>query len=129
MFGVLVGGDSRFMAIHGIGGEERRVWRAVLFALAVVAQLVLPAITMRAQALAAELCVVDRGDGGDPSKGHRHQQQCLHCRVHDCAALMPPSVRVAGATRVTAAEPPIAARLAVAPLRRVQPPPTGPPAR
>jgi hypothetical protein len=76
------------------------------------------------------LCVVDKDDGGDDSsKRDPHQQQCLHCRVHDCAALTPPAARAAGALRVAAAEPPATTRLAVAPMRRVQPPPTGPPAR
>lgn len=117
------------MAHQGIPQAERRVWRAVVFALAVLAQLVLPAIGMRAQALAAELCVLDNGDGSDTSKAHVHQQQCAHCRVHDCSALTPPAASEVAVVRVMAAATVAAARqTANSPNRRAQPPPTGPPA-
>lgn len=121
------GGDSRVMAIDGISGNERRAWRAVMFALAVVAQLLLPAITMRAQALAADLCTIQT-DNEDSSGGHSHQQQCAHCRVHDCSALSPPAVHAVAIQRARAAEPTAAAPLALLPRRLAQPPPTGPPA-
>jgi len=126
MFLRLGGRDSGLMMNHGFSGNERRAWRAVVFALAVVAQLLVPAITMRAQALAAELCAVQTGD--DSSGTHTHQQQCAHCRVHDCSALPPPAVSHVAVQRVSAAEPAASRPLVLLPRRLAQPPPTGPPA-
>jgi hypothetical protein len=120
--------DSWLMVTRGLSGRERRVWRAAVFALAVMAQLVVPSIAMRAQALAAQLCVVQTDGDSDSSKGHVHQQQCAHCRVHDCSALTPPAVRVVAAVRVAAVEPVVALPPRVVPGRRAQPPSTGPPA-
>lgn len=127
MFLSLSGGDTRFMTTHGIARSERSAWRGVLFGLAVLAQLVLPAIALRAQAVAGELCVTR--DGSDAPKGHAHEQQCAHCRLHNCSSLPPPVVSVAAVARIEtlAARPWIAAEAAT-PGRRAQPPPTGPPA-
>lgn len=116
------------MTTPGIARSELRAWRTVLFGLAVLAQLVLPAIVLRAQALAGELCVVS--DGSDaPSQGHAHEQQCAHCRLHNCSSPPPPAASVVAVVRVgtQAPRPPIPAALPVS-ERRAQPPPTGPPA-
>jgi hypothetical protein len=127
MFLSLGWGDIRFMTTHGIARSERRAWRGVLFGLAVLAQLVLPAIVLRAQAVAGELCVTS--DASDPSKGHTHEQQCAHCRLHNCSSLPPPAVSVIAVARIeTPAARPWTAVAAAMPGRRAQPPPTGPPA-
>jgi hypothetical protein len=108
--------------------RERHVWRALVFALAVLAQLLLPAIMLRAQAIAAGLCVTG-GDGSNTGSDiHAHDQQCAHCRLHDCSPLAPPPSSTVAPARLavgTIARPEPAS-FALRPSR-TQPPPTGPP--
>jgi hypothetical protein len=125
------GGDTDFMTGSGkIAKRDVRVLRATLTGLALLAQLMLPGVILRAEALAGELCVTSSGDGGQSSsKSHVHDRQCAHCRLHDCSTLAPPSER-AGRCGQTAFGP-AATRQAPAlrsPLACVHPPPTGPPA-
>jgi len=109
--------------------RERRALRAVLFCLAVLAQLMLPAIMLRAEAIAGDLCVTGDSDtGSGPSHIDGHGKQCAHCRLHDCSSLAPPAVTL------VLAEPTGFKRSSIswvaAPslrLLRAQPPPTGPP--
>lgn len=109
--------------------QESRALRAVLFALAVLAQLLLPAIVLRAEASAGELCVTrSNASGPQDSKSHAHDLQCAHCSLHHCTPYVPPSTEALSVAPAVAD----AASLAIsadfgAPLRRAQPPPTGPP--
>ncbi|WP_164455431.1 hypothetical protein [Thiorhodococcus minor] len=58
--------------------------RAILFCLAVLAQLMLPVVMMRAEAIAGTLCLTSGGSAGSgPSNFHEHGKQCAHCRLHD----------------------------------------------
>lgn len=108
--------------------REDRVLRAVLFVLAVVAQLFLPAMVMRAQAFAGELCVTQVSSGdAQKAKPHAHDE-CLQCGVHNASPPMAPSdhggalrAHEIGRANVSALE----MRLSI--WRRAQPPPTGPP--
>jgi len=103
--------------------------RAVVLALAVMAQMFLPAIVLRADAAAGELCLT-RTDGSNSGKSsaHRHAQQCAHCRLQDCASLTPPSAAAIVAESVGSADAPVKnAPWAPPPRHRAQPPPTGPP--
>lgn len=110
--------------------REKRVLRAILFCLAVLAQLMLPAVMMRAEAIAGSLCVTSGGgtDSG-PSNFHEHGKQCAHCRLHNCSPLSPPAANAIAVERVHfrsfAVGETAAPRL---PAFRAQPPPTGPPA-
>ncbi len=109
--------------------RERRASRAVLFCLAVLAQLMLPAIMLRAQAIAGELCVTSAGGTGSGSSDvDAHGKQCAHCRLHNCSSLSPPTITLAAVDRANF-ELGALGTVAVLPLRilRAQPPPTGPP--
>jgi hypothetical protein len=109
--------------------HETRALRAALLCLAVIAQLILPGVVLRAQAIAGELCVTSGSGSGSPSsKAHAHDQQCAHCRLHDCSPVTPPSARA------VVVEPPVrqpAAVFEAVALRpswlQARPPPTGPP--
>jgi Protein of unknown function (DUF2946) len=111
-----------------IVAKEARALRAVLLCLAVLAQLMLPAVLMRAEAIAANLCVTSGGADSGPSKFHQHGKQCAHCRLHKCSPTSPPT---ATAILVERADfPPPALSEAATPRGlpfRAQPPPTGPP--
>jgi len=117
------------MTTPDIARSEHRAWRAVLFGLAVLAQLVLPAIVLRAQAVAGELCVTGDGSDSPSSPGHAHEQQCAHCRLHNCSSLPLPATSVVAVVRAgtQAPRPPVPAAVPSF-ARRGQPPPTGPPA-
>jgi hypothetical protein len=116
------------MATPDIARTEYRAWRAVLFGLAVLAQFVLPAIVLRAQAVAGELCVTGDGSDSPSSQGHAHEQQCAHCRLHNCSPLPPPAASVVAVVRVGTQAPRPPFPVATRPFaRRGQPPPTGPP--
>ncbi len=110
-------------------GTESRILRAVVFALTVLAQLMLPAIVLRAEAIAGDLCVAQSG-GADAQKSgpHAHGEHCTQCQLPAGSTLRPPDLRIVEpALRAAgpASLPEIAARPAL--LRRAQPPPTGPP--
>jgi len=108
--------------------RELRAMRAVLACLAVVAQMMLPAIVLRAEAAARDLCVTSGGNDDGPSKFHEHGKQCAHCRLSTCSPLSPPAAGSISIERTHVA--PAAANEAAAPRRpplRAQPPPTGPP--
>jgi hypothetical protein len=108
--------------------EELRLWRAVLICVAILAQLLLPAVVLRAQALAGELCVAQTGSDGSDQKAHAHDQQCAHCRLHNCSPLTPPSVREVRPTEIGSAAALVSPLFPPRPSLRAKPPPTGPPA-
>src|SRR5262249_38471140 len=109
--------------------REDRLLRAMVFALAVLAQLMLPALVLRAEASAGDLCVMRAGATSPaPGKADTHGQQCTHCVLHDCAPLSPPAVATVALWPTQARADVCAfARAPAIAARRVQPPPTGPP--
>lgn len=108
--------------------REWHLWRAAIVALAVVLQLLGPAVLMRASAQAGQTCLGLTGKANDgPQKAQHHDTQCMHCPNASCSApLLPtPGDIVASAAAVAIAEP--IAQRANQSHAHVRPPPIGPP--
>lgn len=108
--------------------REWHLWRAAIIALAVVLQLLGPAVLMRAEARTGQTCLGITGNTGDGSqKAQRHDTQCMHCPNASCSApvLAAASSVAARPVRVAIAEP--VPQLAAQSHPHDRPPPIGPP--
>jgi hypothetical protein len=123
-------GNSDAMIHRGTAiAKEARALHAALFCLAVLAQLMLPAAMMRAEALAGSLCVTsDGGADSGSSKSHGHGKPCADCRLHCSSPFSPPTIN---SVLVERADVPSAAINEAATtfvhVLHAQPPSTGPP--
>lgn len=108
--------------------RELHLWRAAIVALAVVLQLLGPAVLMRAEARAGQTCLGITGKATDgPQKAQRHDAQCMHCPNASCSTpILPTPGDIVSRTLAVAIVEPVARRTNQSHAHD-RPPPIGPP--
>lgn len=106
--------------------QQKRQMRALICVFVVVAQMLLPAVALRAEALASAVCVADNSSQG-PSESHAHDGRCCLCAVHVSSPPIP--ALIAGSCEQLVNQQPAAAAKdrRGGSLYYGSPPPTGPP--